>query len=470
MPDLHGKTALITGAARGMGESHARHFIACGAKVVLGDVLDKQGRAVADDLGDNACYVHLDVTSETDWRQAVDTAVSRFGHLDVLVNNAGVQPVGLMADTSVEDFRRCLDINAVGQFIGIKAVTDAMTAAGGGSIVNISSTNGFVGKAAMTAYTASKFAVRGLTRSAALELGHLGIRVNSVHPGGIDTDMLHDPAHGGADPTPSSRPSRSRASASPSKSHTWSPGSPRRSSPTPAARSSSSTADYWPAVTGTFAPREGAAARDGGRAAVVGDEGAGINRALAPRRPRRPRRRPITLRRSRSSRPRVSPTLSTAAGPSSPTTRTVRQPNPLPPRTSGRRPVRCLHNEGVGRRMGSALVRFAQPVVGWAVDEQLQVLEFETAQRDPGGAGRGVGVLVVGVGTALGGDDCRPRWCAPDGDASHPEDQQFVHAVGQFVTAAAYLRPGPAPGYSRETPRFRAMGTFGPHDAIARAR
>ncbi|WP_436774628.1 glucose 1-dehydrogenase [Yinghuangia sp. YIM S09857] len=201
MTDLHGKTALVTGAARGMGESHARHFVALGAKVVLGDVLDKEGQAVADELGDDACYVHLDVTSESDWQEAVRTAVSRFGGVNVLVNNAGVQPISLMADTTVEDFRRCLDINTVGQFIGIKAVTAAMTEAGGGSIVNISSTNGFVGAPAMSAYTTSKFAVRGLTRVAALELGGSGIRVNSVHPGGVDTAMTRDPAWEGRDPS-----------------------------------------------------------------------------------------------------------------------------------------------------------------------------------------------------------------------------------------------------------------------------
>jgi 3alpha(or 20beta)-hydroxysteroid dehydrogenase len=197
--DLDGKIAIVTGAARGMGASHARHFAACGAKVVLADVLDAEGQAVADDLGDSACYVHLDVTSETDWDNAVRMALARFGRLNVLVNNAGVQPIKLMADMSVEEFRRCLDINAVGQFIGIKAVTDAMTAAGGGSIVNISSTNGYVGAAAMSAYTSSKFAVRGLTRCAALELGHSGIRVNSVHPGGVDTAMTRDPAWEGQD-------------------------------------------------------------------------------------------------------------------------------------------------------------------------------------------------------------------------------------------------------------------------------
>ncbi|NIH83674.1 glucose 1-dehydrogenase [Amycolatopsis granulosa] len=199
MTNLDGKVALITGAARGMGESHARHFVASGAKVVLGDVLDEPGRAVADSLGEHAYYVHLDVTSEAAWDAAVAVAISRFGRFDVLVNNAGVQPISPMADTSADDFRRCLDINTVGQFIGIKAVTAAMTEAGGGSIVNISSTNGFVGAPGMSAYTASKFAIRGLTRCAALELGHAGIRVNSVHPGGVDTAMTRDPEWEGQD-------------------------------------------------------------------------------------------------------------------------------------------------------------------------------------------------------------------------------------------------------------------------------
>jgi 3alpha(or 20beta)-hydroxysteroid dehydrogenase len=199
MTSLDGKVALITGAARGMGESHARYFAAAGAKVVLADVLESEGRTVADSLGDDAHFVRLDVTSEADWEAAVAATAARFGAPNVLINNAGVQPVSLLADTTVEDFRRCLDINAVGQFIGIKAITAPMAAAGGGSIVNISSTNGFVGVKAMSAYTASKFAVRGLTRCAALELGPLGIRVNSVHPGAVATAMTQDPAWAGVD-------------------------------------------------------------------------------------------------------------------------------------------------------------------------------------------------------------------------------------------------------------------------------
>lgn len=190
MGRLDGKVALITGGARGMGKSHVRHFIDEGAKVVFGDVLDDWGKAVADKLSeDDARYVHHDVTSEDDWAAAVSTAVETFGRLDILVNNAGILQHGKIADMAVADFRRSLDINAVGTWLGIKSVIAPLTAAGGGSIVNISSIEGFTGAAGLAAYSASKFAIRGITRSAAQELGKLGIRVNSVHPGGILTPM-----------------------------------------------------------------------------------------------------------------------------------------------------------------------------------------------------------------------------------------------------------------------------------------
>lgn len=190
MGRLAGKVALITGGARGMGKSHVRHFVAEGAKVVFGDVLDDWGATVAGKLDpDVARYVHHDVTSEADWTAAVATAVETFGRLDILVNNAGILQHGKIADMAVEDFRRSLDINAVGTWLGIKSVIGAMTAAEGGSIVNISSIEGFAGAAGLAAYSASKFAIRGITRSAAQELGQFGIRVNSVHPGGILTPM-----------------------------------------------------------------------------------------------------------------------------------------------------------------------------------------------------------------------------------------------------------------------------------------
>jgi 3alpha(or 20beta)-hydroxysteroid dehydrogenase len=192
---LDGKVALITGGARGMGKSHVRHFVAEGARVIFGDVLDDRGAHVAAGLGAQACrYVHHDVTSEADWAAAVDTAMEAFGGLDVLVNNAGVLKFGSIADMPLADFRQILEVNAVGCWLGMKAVIGPMTAAGGGSIVNISSIEGFTGAAGLSAYSASKFAVRGMTKAAASELGKLGIRVNSVHPGGVLTRMVLEAA------------------------------------------------------------------------------------------------------------------------------------------------------------------------------------------------------------------------------------------------------------------------------------
>ncbi len=190
MGRLDGKVALITGGARGMGKSHVRHFVAEGARVVFGDVLDDKGACVADGLGRQACrYVHHDVTSEADWSAAVATATEAFGGLDVLVNNAGVLQFASIAEMPLADFRRILEVNAVGCWLGMKAVIEPMKAAGGGSIVNVSSIEGFTGAAGLSAYSASKFAVRGMTKAAAQELGQFGIRVNSVHPGGVLTRM-----------------------------------------------------------------------------------------------------------------------------------------------------------------------------------------------------------------------------------------------------------------------------------------
>jgi len=190
MGRLDGKVALITGGARGMGKAHARHFVAEGAKVVLGDLLDDKGKALAAELGDDNCrYLHQDVTSEADWATAVQTTIDAFGTLNVLINNAGILMNKKIAEMSLAEFRKVLDVNLIGGWLGVKNVIDPMTAAGGGSIINISSVEGFTGAAGMSAYSASKFGVRGVTRSAAQELGKLGIRVNSVHPGGIMTTM-----------------------------------------------------------------------------------------------------------------------------------------------------------------------------------------------------------------------------------------------------------------------------------------
>jgi 3alpha(or 20beta)-hydroxysteroid dehydrogenase len=200
MGRLDGKVALITGGARGMGKSHVRHFVAEGARVVFGDVLDEQGAYVAAKLGSDSCrYVHHDVTSEADWSAAVSLAAEAFGSLDVLVNNAGVLTFAPIADMPLADFRRVLEVNAVGCWLGMKAVIDPMTKAGGGSIVNISSIEGFTGAAGLSAYSASKFAIRGMTKVAAQELGQFGIRVNSVHPGGVLTRMVMEQAGSGRD-------------------------------------------------------------------------------------------------------------------------------------------------------------------------------------------------------------------------------------------------------------------------------
>jgi 3alpha(or 20beta)-hydroxysteroid dehydrogenase len=190
MGRLDGKVALITGGARGMGKAHARRFVAEGAKVVLGDLLDDKGKALAAELGEDQCrFVHHDVTSEADWAAAVQATTDAFGTLNVLINNAGVLKNKKIADMSLAEFRHVIDVNLIGEWLGIKSVIEPMTRAGGGSIVNISSVEGFTGAAGMSAYSASKFGVRGITRSAAQELGKLGIRVNSVHPGGIMTTM-----------------------------------------------------------------------------------------------------------------------------------------------------------------------------------------------------------------------------------------------------------------------------------------
>ncbi len=190
MGRLDGKVAIVTGAARGTGEATARLFVREGARVALADVIDDSGESAAKALGDAAIYLHLDVGSESDWQRAVESTVGHFGSLDVLVNNAGVLHMAAITDTELSDFERVIRVNQVGTFLGVKSVVAAMKRAGGGSIVNISSIDGLQGKNGLVAYSSSKWAVRGITKVAALELGKFGIRVNAVCPEAGSGDMI----------------------------------------------------------------------------------------------------------------------------------------------------------------------------------------------------------------------------------------------------------------------------------------
>lgn len=188
MNRLEGKTAVITGAARGMGAEHARRFVAEGANVVLTDILEEEGQTLAEQLGDKALFIKHDVTKADEWENVVKDTEAHFGPIHILVNNAGISMNKPLLDISEEEYRRIVDINQVSVFLGMKAVTPSMQKAGQASIVNISSINGIVGGA--IGYTDTKFAVRGMSKAAALGLAHYGIRVNSVHPGVIETPMI----------------------------------------------------------------------------------------------------------------------------------------------------------------------------------------------------------------------------------------------------------------------------------------
>ncbi len=190
MSGLEGAVALVTGAARGVGEATARRLTDQGARVVLADVRDELGTAVAAELGAAARYEHLDVTAAEDWQRVIDGIGATEGRLDVLVNNAAILRVGGLLDTSPETFLEVVGVNQLGPFLGMRTAAPLLIASGRGSIVNLSSTQGLEGFGGLIAYVASKFAVRGMTKAAALELAPHGVRVNSVHPTGIDTPML----------------------------------------------------------------------------------------------------------------------------------------------------------------------------------------------------------------------------------------------------------------------------------------
>jgi 3alpha(or 20beta)-hydroxysteroid dehydrogenase len=186
---LEGRVAVITGAARGQGEATARIFAEAGARVVAADLLQEEGAALTRDLGAAAIFHKLDTADEDGWAALVVAVLARWGRIDILINNAGIVHPAAIGDLTKADFQRVLNINLIGAWLGMKAVTPAMTAAGKGAIVNICSTSGLWGMNGLAAYSASKWALRGLNKTAAMELGHKGIRVNAVFPGGINTKM-----------------------------------------------------------------------------------------------------------------------------------------------------------------------------------------------------------------------------------------------------------------------------------------
>ncbi|ATZ27233.1 SDR family NAD(P)-dependent oxidoreductase [Streptomyces lavendulae] len=196
MISLDGKVVVITGAGRGQGAEEARLCAEAGARVVVTDVREEEGRAVAAALGDSARFVRHDVADADGWAEVVREAVAAFGTVSALVNNAALWRTAHVEEQSREGFEELLRVNLLGPFLGIRAVAPVLRAAGGGSVVNISSTAGLVGIPGHAAYGSTKFALRGLTRSAALDLAGDGIRVNSVHPGAVDTPMVADAVAG----------------------------------------------------------------------------------------------------------------------------------------------------------------------------------------------------------------------------------------------------------------------------------
>ncbi|MAU03843.1 MAG: 3-alpha-hydroxysteroid dehydrogenase [Acidimicrobiaceae bacterium] len=190
MMRLQDKIAIVTGAARGSGELAARRLVADGAKVVIADLLDDRGKQVASELGDAARYLHLDITDEDRWQQVIDFCIDTYGGLTTLVNNAAVLHVRPIEHTTTSDFVRLLEVNTVGTFLGVRSVIEPLRSCGGGSIINVASISGHHPAAGTSAYAASKFGVRGLTKVAALELGRYGIRVNSINPAMGNPEMV----------------------------------------------------------------------------------------------------------------------------------------------------------------------------------------------------------------------------------------------------------------------------------------
>jgi 3alpha(or 20beta)-hydroxysteroid dehydrogenase len=195
MSRLQGKIAIVTGGAQGQGAEIARAFVAEGASVAIADVAEEPGELLAKELGESALFVGHDVSSESSWSSLVEEAEKRFGPVGVLVNNAGILRFNAIEETSVEEYEQVFRVNQLGTFLGMRAVVPTMKAQGAGSIVNTSSIEGLGGMANLVAYSSTKFAIRGMTKVAAMELGPAGIRVNSVHPGMIDTGMTRP--HGG---------------------------------------------------------------------------------------------------------------------------------------------------------------------------------------------------------------------------------------------------------------------------------
>lgn len=190
MGKFNDKVVLITGGSRGQGAAHARAFVAEGAKVVITDVLVEEGQALAAELGENVTFFKHDVTSEAEWLAVVEDTEAKYGPINVLVNNAGIVISKTLEEITEAEYRKVIDINQVGVFLGLKAVIPSLKKVENGAIINISSINGLRGGLGTVAYDASKFAVRGMTKTAAIELAPYGIRVNSIHPGVILTPMV----------------------------------------------------------------------------------------------------------------------------------------------------------------------------------------------------------------------------------------------------------------------------------------